>query len=353
MKTYGQEPNQNPDNFDPEIYQHYSNTCAIRAQQIIARDYGYDIPQEQLMAYAETKGYYRHEPSPGSMYDDSGSNREHVGCILKDLDIPVKHYKDATLFDLVNELSQGHRCMVTLDADELWADKEGNLVARLKKQFQNQVDDLRNSIFGVEGDNHALIIAGIQVNPDDPADIRVIITDSGTGEVCVSYTMKQFMDAWKDGGYNLVATQAVAPYQYNYETHQMEPSGFETDFHASLELPDGLENHFSLPENYFEMFANRATISRTLDIFGWGVEPADEGNSLPDEASTGDSESSLSEHESDSLTSEDEQYAEPESADGSDYSDRCSDDTDIDGQYDETSDYGTEYQDDDFNTDCN
>jgi len=170
---------------DINIYQGYSNTCAIRCQEIIMRDFGIHISQEQLMNEARTCGWY--DPMGGTPIDD-------VGKLLVAHGIPATRYDNGNVYQLVNELAQGKRIIVGVDADEL-ADS-------------SIMQDIKDSIFG-EQPNHALIVAGIDTS--DINNVQVVLTDPGTGHVAKTYPLDQFLDAWGDSGNMMVVTDAPAP----------------------------------------------------------------------------------------------------------------------------------------------
>lgn len=237
------------DTFDPNIYQGYSNTCAIRSQEIILRDYGIMIPQEELMQYAEHKGWFNPDPEEG------GTDPRCAGNLIDDCGIKTIRKYDADIFDIIGELRAGHRVMVGVDSKELWLRNEPNVIKRLFQNVVNHGKDLIQDVNDIEGATHALIVAGVRVNPSDPSDIHVTIIDPGTGEMCVEYTFKEFENAWEDSHHYMVATTIPAPYQYNSETHLMEPSGFYTDYIPSIqEIPYELTNTFKLSESYYDSF---------------------------------------------------------------------------------------------------
>ena len=248
-KTYGYEPNYEIDRFDPYIWQGFDNTCAIRSQEIILRDYGIIIPKDVLVKYATEHGWFDPDPEKG------GTPKGYIGNLIDACGIKTVRTEDATIYDIIAELSAGHRVMVSLDADELWVKNETNIFNRLFGEAVNRVNDTIQSIKGVEGANHALIVAGVNVNPHNPSDIKVVLIDSGDGNVCIEYSLKDFQNAWADGHCQMVSTTIPAPYQYNYSTHQMEPSGFDTDFVPSMvELPVGLDNGFVLADSYYSEY---------------------------------------------------------------------------------------------------
>ena len=196
---------------NPVIYQGNEGVCAIRSQQIILRDYGIDISLDELKQYATENGWY--DPSP-----EGGTPMWAIGNLLLSCNVPCEQSVDNTVYDLINELAQGHRVIVGVDANELWADRNHDTVAGVKEWFKD--------FFEGETPNHALVVAGVDVNPDNPDDIKVILTDPGTGDLRIEYKLDDFMDAWKDSQCFMVSTDTPAPLQYNPETGNEEPSNF-------------------------------------------------------------------------------------------------------------------------------
>lgn len=250
-KTFGYEPNKAENKYDPLIDQGPRPSCAIRSQEIILRDYGIAIPQEELIAFATQQGWYNDDPENG------GTPRNAVGNLLEACGIPTVRTGNATIYDIIAELRAGHRVIVSVDAEELWVKQEPTLYKRLFGEFKNRVQDAVDKLNGVQGANHALIVAGVTVNPKDPSDMRVTLIDSGSGDVCIEYSLKDFQNALEDSNCYMVSTTIPAPYQYNYETHEMEPSSFNTGYYPSMAaLPVGLSNEFRLDEVYYEKYAD-------------------------------------------------------------------------------------------------
>ena len=189
-----------PDIMSHDIIQHQSDTCAIKSQQIILHSFGMDIPEEMLTIEATGKGYY----IPGQ-----GSRPSQVGLLLEDHGIGTHTKYHATVYDLAAELAQGHKVIVGVDADELWR------------------PSYFNDLFGEQA-NHALIVTGIDTT--NPYDIRVLITDPGTGDVARSYPMAQFLDAWHDSSCMMVATD-IAP-QVSYGGIITNPEMINFDYAA-------------------------------------------------------------------------------------------------------------------------
>lgn len=163
------------------------DTCAIRCQETIIKLFtGVDPGEEALVREAEEHGWY----TPGG-----GTEIPDVGNLLELHGIPVNRYEDATVFHMASELGQGHKVIIGVDAEDLW--RENPILEEIQR------------FFGLDGANHAVLVTGIDTS--DLNDVRVILSDPGTGEAAASYPMVQFLDAWKDSDFFMVATEETAP----------------------------------------------------------------------------------------------------------------------------------------------
>lgn len=171
------------------IKQGYSDTCAIKSQQLILNDFGVPCTEDELIQYAYEQGWYH----------EGGTLPEDVGNLLETAGIPVTRQADANVFNIVNELAQGHKIIVGVDADELWHNDS------IGQKFLNWLSDF----FLGDTPNHALIVAGIDTT--DPNNIQVVVTDPGNGDYCKSYPLDQFMDAWSDSSCYMVSTDIAVP----------------------------------------------------------------------------------------------------------------------------------------------
>lgn len=207
---------------DLNIFQGQDNSCALRCQEIIMRDYGIIFPKKEMIEFAEKNHWY-----------NDGTLAKDVGNVLDAYGIETNRTENNTLNDILRELEQGHRVIVGVDSGELWADSIG------KKAYETFEDILGHD----SGADHALIVSSFNVNPDNPENISVVLTDSGSG-VVKEYSLNQFQDAWKDAKCMMVSTKQPAPYQYNAETHMMEPSNFATDYVVNSFIQS---NTFQLP----------------------------------------------------------------------------------------------------------
>lgn len=161
--------------FSEDVLQEYSDTCAIKAQQLILESNGIDISEHELRDEAMQNGWY----APGY-----GTPMEDTGNLLDAHGLEVHRQQNATMADIANELSEGHQVIVGVDSGELWN-------AGPDETFED-------FIHGEKAD-HALIVSGFVLDPLT-AEKNVLLTDPGTGDVCMEYPVEQFEDAWNDSG---------------------------------------------------------------------------------------------------------------------------------------------------------
>lgn len=218
MLEFPRGANRNVETWDENIFQGTTPSCAVRCQQIIMRDYGIQIPQDELMDYATLKGWYN--PEDGTATGD-------IGNILEACRIGTHMSFNNSIFDLLNELINGHRVIVSVDSHELWAEY-GSDEWNFYQQLQNP--------------DHAVVVAGARIDPLNPEDSTIILTDPGRGDAFIEYKMEHFVQAWQDSEFYMMATDIPAPYQYNELTGKMEFSNFATDY-AIAEFP--FHNEFS------------------------------------------------------------------------------------------------------------
>lgn len=163
-----------------DVHQIYPDTCAIKSQQLIMQDFGINLTEAQLRDEAMLYGWFVNGTAP-----------EDVGKLLELHGIPVSQYENANIFNLVNELAQGHKVIVGVDAGELWD------------------DDIFDKIFEDNSADHALIVSGVDTS--DPNNVKVIVTDPGTGNLLKEYSMDEFVDAWEDSNCFMMTTDNPVP----------------------------------------------------------------------------------------------------------------------------------------------
>lgn len=171
------------------IHQKYSDTCAIKSQQLVLEKYGIYVSEDQLRSEAYTHGWY----SPGG-----GTSMNDVGKLLELHGIGVNQYVDGNIFNVINELAQGHNVIMGVDSGELW--------------HYGLYEKIEDRVLGQRAD-HALIVSGI--NTENPNDIKIIITDPGTGDLCKEYSLSQFVDAANDSNFYMVTTNIPEPHIFD------------------------------------------------------------------------------------------------------------------------------------------
>jgi len=223
---YGQDPASNPIIGDPRTdvscfpgQQSYPDTCAIRCQEfILERFTGVDLGEVTLVREACDHGWY----TPGG-----GTSPSDVGNLLELYGIPVTRYEHSNIWQLTAELAQGHKVILGVDSGEMW--------------HQNSVLERIEDRLGISGADHAVVVSGIDTtDPDNPV---VIVSDPGTGDAAATYPLVEFLNAWEDSGFFMVATQDPAPPALNPEMinfdyvagHIPEVAGVNYEDFAQLE----------------------------------------------------------------------------------------------------------------------
>lgn len=206
--------------------------CAIKAQEFILEQF----TQQEYNEYALVQesfenGWY----TPGH-----GTNPSDVGNLLEAHGVPVNRYENASVYDLADELAQGHKVVISVDSGELW------------QPFY----DAAAEAYGLDqpGADHAVVVSGIDTT--DPGNIRVIISDPGTGEALSSYPLEQFVGAWRDSNCTMVATAEPAPSympemaNFDYATgHIDEVAGMSYgEFTQSYDDPEAWGTMFPEPQ---------------------------------------------------------------------------------------------------------
>jgi len=223
--------------------QQYSDTCAIKSQHLILQDYGVDVTEDQLIAWSAEHGLYAG--------DGSGTQMGNIGILLAEAGIPVTQKMDANILDLANELAQGHKVIVGVDSNELWAKGHWERFMEWWKDFWGD---------GLDAD-HALVVTSIDNR--NPNDIRVLLTDPGSGE-SKYYPLKDFMNAWQDSNCYMVSTN-VSPAEFtSIQTANEQPvlhlsdiAGINyNDFQLFHDMSQALPpiSTWNFTENYFNSF---------------------------------------------------------------------------------------------------
>ena len=76
--------------------QQYSDTCAIKSQQIILQEYGINVTEDELARMALENGWY----------NEGGTLPADVGNLIQAAGIPVSRVDGANIYDLAEQLSK-------------------------------------------------------------------------------------------------------------------------------------------------------------------------------------------------------------------------------------------------------
>lgn len=227
--------------FDPSVYQFYDDTCAIQSQNLILKQYGIDVSQEELVQIAKDNGWYA---------EGYGTPMCMVGKLLEYFGINVQGSLDNNIFNLVNELAQGHQVIVGVDEYEL----------------VNPYDPRGWDFLHGDNANHALVVVGVDTS--DPDNVSVIVTDPGTGNKQMAYPAEQFIDAWKDSHCFMVSTESVPTYPKWCFNHIDNFAGIPTDSIARLaDMDINIDSIDTYNSFVDELLANPNSFDSLLDQY--------------------------------------------------------------------------------------
>ncbi len=190
--TYAEELN----NFDPadadqdgvmgdpeealDFWEFQGNTyrCAVYSQKFVIEEYlDREVSIEELVEVATENEWFD---------ENYGTPIAYMDKLLDYYGVPNEVSYDNTIEDLADSLNDGHRVIVSVDADEYW--------------FGENDDDMYVPGDGV---NHAIEVIGIDAS--DPDNVVVIVNDSGTPNgQGLEIPVETFMDAWEDGNCHMV-----------------------------------------------------------------------------------------------------------------------------------------------------
>ena len=173
-----------------QVLQSYADTCAIKSQQLVLEKYGIYRTEDQLVQQAYENGWYR----PGG-----GTHPSDLGEILKANGVPCTNYEDGNIAQVVSALADGKQIIMGVDSGELW---ETSHVGKLWERIEDKLPL-------VGGADHALMVTGIDAS--DPSNVKVIVTDPGTGDLNKTYPLKQFIDAAEDSKFFMTVTDVPTP----------------------------------------------------------------------------------------------------------------------------------------------
>lgn len=158
--------------------------CAVKAQQMVLHNYGIEASIEELTELAKKQGWF--EEGKGSAFDFVGELLNHYG-------VESVQMRNAGVYHIMHELSQGHKIIVGVDADA--ADDNGQA-------------------------QHVMLVAGIDTT--DPDNLKVVVRDPSHPEQDTTYSANDFMERWKHTGCFMVSTKQPAPLSANPEMQHFD-----------------------------------------------------------------------------------------------------------------------------------
>lgn len=173
---------------DKNVKEQAKYGCAIKCQQLILRDFGYDIAEKELVEIAKDNGWYHH--NKGILMCDNGKL---LGCF----GIGYHHLQYNTVEDVVRELKLGHRVMVNVNPDKL---HDGPEVS-----------------FRHNEASHAVLITMVSESKG-----FIFFTDPMTGNIDDLCPIDWFQNAWNDSACYMLATDASALFRYDPATQSMK-----------------------------------------------------------------------------------------------------------------------------------
>lgn len=163
--------------------------CAIKAQQMVLHNYGIETTVEELTELAKKNGWF--EEGKGSAFD-------FVGELLNTYGVESVQMRNAGIYHIMHELSQGHKIIVGVDNETSAPD----------------------SAFGFDGAQHVMLVVGIDTSDKD--NLKVVVKDPSHPDVEQRYPAKDFMERWKNTGCFMVATKQAAPLSSNPEMENFD-----------------------------------------------------------------------------------------------------------------------------------
>lgn len=160
--------------------------CAICCEAFILRQFtDANWHEDALAQEAINEGWY--EPGRGTRTDAMGKLLERHG-------IPVNRRDDGNALDLMNELAQGHWVIVGQHSSEPCAPSSPERSGGLR-DFEKIVG--------------AALVLGIDTS--EPNALHLFINNPITGKAVTSNAIDEFITAWENANFTMIATQGPAP----------------------------------------------------------------------------------------------------------------------------------------------
>jgi hypothetical protein len=167
--------------------QTHPDTCAVVSQEFVIDSLlDHPVPEDQLRQEAIDHGWY----TPGG-----GTPLDSMGNLLELHGIDVEQHYGSSLHELEQQLDEGHKVIVAVDAHEIWHDLDASAHVPLS-DF--------GAIPGMTA-NHAVEVIGVDTS--DPQHPMVILNDPGTPDgMGLMVPATEFETAWSASDNFLVHT---------------------------------------------------------------------------------------------------------------------------------------------------
>lgn len=208
-------------------------SCAVVSQKMILDRFGvrdphtgHPVTEEELIYTGNLHCWFDHDNKTPEF--NIGKLLEHYG---------VSCHRGTGWDRLIQELSQGHEVIVSVNGNELWTDH--GIFGNLSHLFDN-------------APNHALVLKGLKT--DEDRHVTVVVNDPGQIDGAgVEYSLEQFEQALSGEHFHFVATDHAPPGFRADHADGSSWGGAANDLgsHDSHDAPsDHLDHHSPLHDIY-------------------------------------------------------------------------------------------------------
>ena len=206
--------------------------CDIECEEFVLHQFGIEVTHKSLLDTAYKNCWLK----------DKGMPLYNIGRLLEKNNLPVSRRYNSTIEEVVRLLSAGNQLIAVVDDTLL-----GNAQSSANQH-----------------PNHAVVISSISVKTDE-----IILFNPNTDEELTKYSLKLFLEAWRQSNNYLVVINTTDKFIY-------EPSPIGLD---DVELSEDLsELQEAIAENAHEIWAK----NRRDQGWSYGPERNDQKKETPD-----------------------------------------------------------------------
>ena len=206
--------------------------CDIECEEFVLHQFGIEVTHKSLLDTAYKNCWLK----------DKGMPLYNIGRLLEKNNLPVSRRYNSTIEEVVRLLSAGNQLIAVVDDTLL-----GNAQSSANQH-----------------PNHAVAISSISVETDE-----IILFNPNTDEELTKYSLKLFLEAWRQSNNYLVVINTTDKFIY-------EPSPIGLD---DVELSEDLsELQEAIAENAHEIWAK----NRRDQGWSYGLERNDQKKETPD-----------------------------------------------------------------------